>query len=69
MSVFTVYRSPNMIYHVKLVHLTDIILEAILRVLIKKKILFFLFQFLDDDNKCYLEINYTFDIKKEWLAT
>ncbi|XP_055811244.1 rho GDP-dissociation inhibitor 1-like [Solanum dulcamara] len=26
-------------------------------------------KFLDDDNKCYLEINYTFDIKKEWLAT
>lgn len=25
-------------------------------------------QFLDDDNKCYLEINYTFDIKKEWQA-
>jgi Rho GDP-dissociation inhibitor len=25
-------------------------------------------KFLDDDNKCYLEINYTFDIKKEWLA-
>ncbi|XP_060185999.1 rho GDP-dissociation inhibitor 1-like [Lycium barbarum] len=26
-------------------------------------------KFLDDDNKCYLEINYTFDIKKEWQAT
>ncbi|KAF4396408.1 hypothetical protein G4B88_019208 [Cannabis sativa] len=25
--------------------------------------------FLDDDNKCYLEINYTFDIRKEWAAT
>ncbi|KAK4748088.1 hypothetical protein SAY87_014674 [Trapa incisa] len=25
-------------------------------------------KFLDDDNKCYLEINYTFDIKREWLA-
>lgn len=25
-------------------------------------------KFLDDDNKCYLEINYTFDIKKEWQA-
>ncbi|KAL9316833.1 hypothetical protein ACSQ67_017834 [Phaseolus vulgaris] len=23
-------------------------------------------RFLDDDNKCYLEINYTFDIRKEW---
>lgn len=23
-------------------------------------------KFLDDDNKCYLEINYTFDIRKEW---
>ncbi|KAK4360076.1 hypothetical protein RND71_022305 [Anisodus tanguticus] len=23
-------------------------------------------KFLDDDNKCYLEINYTFEIKKEW---
>ncbi|KAK7316524.1 hypothetical protein RJT34_00055 [Clitoria ternatea] len=23
-------------------------------------------KFLDDDNKCYLEINYIFDIKKEW---
>lgn len=26
-------------------------------------------KFLDDDNKCYLEINYTFDIRKEWPAT
>nr|XP_027085690.1 rho GDP-dissociation inhibitor 1-like [Coffea arabica] len=26
-------------------------------------------KFLDDDNKCYLEINYTFEIKKEWQAT
>lgn len=26
-------------------------------------------QFLDDDNKCYLEINYTFDIRKDWAAT
>lgn len=26
-------------------------------------------KFLDDDNKCYLEINYTFDIKKDWGAT
>ncbi|KAK4742477.1 hypothetical protein SAY87_000478 [Trapa incisa] len=25
-------------------------------------------KFLDDDNKCYLEINYTFDIKREWPA-
>lgn len=25
------------------------------------------FQFVDDDNKLYLEINYTFDIRKEWL--
>lgn len=24
-------------------------------------------KFVDDDNKCYLEINYTFDIGKEWL--
>ncbi|KAJ9686417.1 hypothetical protein PVL29_015358 [Vitis rotundifolia] len=23
-------------------------------------------KFVDDDNKCYLEINYTFDIRKEW---
>ena len=23
-------------------------------------------KFSDDDNKCYLEINYTFDIKKDW---
>ncbi|KAK7299831.1 hypothetical protein RJT34_10659 [Clitoria ternatea] len=23
-------------------------------------------KFLDDDNLCYLEINYTFDIKKDW---
>ncbi|PIN21322.1 Rho GDP-dissociation inhibitor [Handroanthus impetiginosus] len=23
-------------------------------------------QFLDDDNRCYLELNYTFEIKKEW---
>ncbi|XP_059661176.1 rho GDP-dissociation inhibitor 1-like [Cornus florida] len=26
-------------------------------------------KFLDDDNKCYLEINYTFDIRKDWAAT
>ncbi|CAN1337216.1 Rho GDP-dissociation inhibitor 1 [Linum perenne] len=26
-------------------------------------------KFVDDDNKCYLEINYTFDIRKEWLPT
>lgn len=26
----------------------------------------FLAQFVDDDNKCYLEINYTFDIRKDW---
>ncbi|KAM7525279.1 hypothetical protein LguiA_015181 [Lonicera macranthoides] len=25
-------------------------------------------KFLDDDNKCYLEINYTFDIRKDWQA-
>ncbi|EFH62727.1 rho GDP-dissociation inhibitor family protein [Arabidopsis lyrata subsp. lyrata] len=23
-------------------------------------------KFVDDDNKCYLEINYTFDIRKSW---
>ncbi|CAN0927220.1 Rho GDP-dissociation inhibitor 1 [Linum grandiflorum] len=26
-------------------------------------------KFVDDDNKCYLEINYTFEIRKEWAAT
>lgn len=26
-------------------------------------------KFVDDDNKCYLEINYTFDIRKDWLTT
>ncbi|CAI0383802.1 unnamed protein product [Linum tenue] len=26
-------------------------------------------KFVDDDNKCYLEINYTFDIRKEWAPT
>ncbi|KAE8075577.1 hypothetical protein FH972_014277 [Carpinus fangiana] len=26
-------------------------------------------KFLDDDNKSYLEINYTFSIRKEWAAT
>ncbi|KAK9267962.1 hypothetical protein L1049_010399 [Liquidambar formosana] len=26
-------------------------------------------KFLDDDNKCYLEINYTFDIRKDWQPT
>ncbi|XP_019171777.1 PREDICTED: rho GDP-dissociation inhibitor 1-like [Ipomoea nil] len=26
-------------------------------------------KFKDDDNKCYLEINYTFEIKKDWSAT
>ncbi|KAA8526569.1 hypothetical protein F0562_008228 [Nyssa sinensis] len=25
-------------------------------------------KFLDDDNKCYLEINYTFDIRKNWAT-
>ncbi|RDX97180.1 Rho GDP-dissociation inhibitor 1, partial [Mucuna pruriens] len=25
-------------------------------------------KFVDDDNKCYLEINYTFDIRKEWQS-
>ncbi|KAJ7946374.1 rho GDP-dissociation inhibitor 1 [Quillaja saponaria] len=25
-------------------------------------------KFVDDDNKCYLEINYTFDIRKDWLS-
>uniref|UniRef100_A0A0E0K4I1 Rho GDP-dissociation inhibitor 1 n=1 Tax=Oryza punctata TaxID=4537 RepID=A0A0E0K4I1_ORYPU len=25
-------------------------------------------KFLDDDRKCYLEINYTFDIRREWPA-
>ncbi|XVF87842.1 hypothetical protein PTKIN_Ptkin18bG0153300 [Pterospermum kingtungense] len=25
-------------------------------------------KFADDDNKCYLEINYTFDIRKEWQS-
>jgi len=24
---------------------------------------------VDDDNKCYLEINYTFDIRKEWASS
>ncbi|XP_074581458.1 rho GDP-dissociation inhibitor 1-like isoform X1 [Curcuma longa] len=24
-------------------------------------------KFVDDDGKCYLEINYTFDIRREWL--
>jgi len=26
-------------------------------------------QFLDDDDRCYLEMNYTFEIKKDWRAT
>ncbi|RWR76308.1 rho GDP-dissociation inhibitor 1 [Cinnamomum micranthum f. kanehirae] len=26
-------------------------------------------KFIDDDKKCYLEINYTFDIRKEWAST
>ncbi|KAJ6852356.1 rho GDP-dissociation inhibitor 1 [Iris pallida] len=25
-------------------------------------------KFIDDDGKCYLEINYTFDIRKEWAS-
>ncbi|KAJ8440429.1 hypothetical protein Cgig2_017662 [Carnegiea gigantea] len=25
-------------------------------------------KFLDDDNKCYLEINYTFDIQRDWAS-
>lgn len=25
-------------------------------------------KFVDDDGKCYLEINYTFDIRKEWMS-
>ncbi|KAF5756342.1 putative Rho protein GDP-dissociation inhibitor [Helianthus annuus] len=26
-------------------------------------------KFLDDDNKCYLELNYTFDIRKDWQSS
>lgn len=26
-------------------------------------------KFVDDDNKCYLEINYTFDIRRDWQST
>ncbi|WOL12347.1 rho GDP-dissociation inhibitor 1-like [Canna indica] len=26
-------------------------------------------KFVDDDGKCYLEINYTFDIRREWPST
>ncbi|XP_015878638.1 rho GDP-dissociation inhibitor 1 [Ziziphus jujuba] len=26
-------------------------------------------KFADDDNKCYLEFSYTFDIRKDWLST
>ncbi|KAJ4980648.1 hypothetical protein NE237_031485 [Protea cynaroides] len=26
-------------------------------------------KFVDDDNTCYLEINYTFDIRREWAST
>ncbi|RRT63776.1 hypothetical protein B296_00005796 [Ensete ventricosum] len=26
----------------------------------------FLYQFIDDDGKCYLEMNYSFDIRREW---
>lgn len=26
-------------------------------------------QFLDDDNRCYLELNYTFEIKKDWQSS
>ncbi|PIN20548.1 Rho GDP-dissociation inhibitor [Handroanthus impetiginosus] len=26
-------------------------------------------KFVDDDNKCYLEINYTFDIQKDWPSS
>ncbi|XP_062088227.1 rho GDP-dissociation inhibitor 1-like [Humulus lupulus] len=26
-------------------------------------------KFLDDDNKCYLEINYTFEIRKDWQSS
>ncbi|XP_066319343.1 rho GDP-dissociation inhibitor 1-like [Miscanthus floridulus] len=26
-------------------------------------------KFLDDDRKCYLEINYTFDIRRDWPST
>lgn len=29
-------------------------------------LVYWIFQFVDDDNKCYLEINYTFDIRKNW---
>ncbi|KAE8685913.1 Rho GDP-dissociation inhibitor 1 [Hibiscus syriacus] len=25
-------------------------------------------KFIDDDNKCHLEINYTFDIRKDWAS-
>ncbi|KAI3732166.1 hypothetical protein L1987_63365 [Smallanthus sonchifolius] len=26
-------------------------------------------KFLDDDNKCYLELNYSFDIRKDWQSS
>ncbi|KAL5583294.1 hypothetical protein UlMin_015736 [Ulmus minor] len=26
-------------------------------------------KFVDDDNKCYMEINYTFDIRKDWQSS
>ncbi|KAL2476042.1 Rho GDP-dissociation inhibitor 1 [Abeliophyllum distichum] len=26
-------------------------------------------KFIDDDNKCYLEMNYSFDVQKDWAST
>jgi Rho GDP-dissociation inhibitor len=31
--------------------------------------LFLVWQFLDDDRKCYLQIDYTFDIRRDWPSS
>ena len=45
---------------------------CILQVNEQEMFLFFIFllqQFVDDDRKCYLEMNYTFDIRRDWTST
>ena len=40
-----------------------------IRMSMNQNFFFFLLQFLDDDRKCYLEMNYTFDIRRDWPSS
>lgn len=44
---------------------TDEIL-VLLHFLVGRTNYFFLFQFVDDDHKCYLDTSYHFEIQKNW---